>query len=83
MLIGLVVLGLQIVAGIADKQSNSVNSSFEIVHLPIALIALGLFGVGANMAARATPRAMPNPRSGSSRAALVSVRRGSRQPDEG
>jgi len=55
MLIGVLVLALQLVAGLFDQQSNSVNASFEIVHLPMVLIVLALFSVGASTARRATP----------------------------
>jgi hypothetical protein len=58
-LIAVVLLGLQLVAGMFDRQSNSVNPTFEIVHLPMLLIALGLLALGANLARRSTPFGRP------------------------
>jgi hypothetical protein len=56
-LIGLLVLGLQLVAGLADREMRSVRASFEVVHLIVVLIVLGLFAVAADRARRATPHA--------------------------
>lgn len=61
-LIGLVVLGLQLIAGIADQQMSSVTESFELVHFLVVVIVLGLFAVAVDLARRATPIAKPRPR---------------------
>jgi len=61
MLLSLVLLGLQLLADMFDHSSYSVNPSFELVHLPLLLIALTLFAVGANMSRRATPFSVPHP----------------------
>ncbi len=61
-LIGIVVLGLQLVAGLADQQMSSVSASFEVVHFLVVIIVLGLFAVAADLARRATPRAQPRSR---------------------
>lgn len=61
-LIGIVVLGLQLVAGIADQQMSSISASFEVVHFLVVIIVLGLFAVAADLARRATPSAKPRPR---------------------
>ena len=53
-LIGLLVLGLQLVAGLADQQMSSVTESFEVVHFLVVIIVLGLFAVAADLARRAT-----------------------------
>jgi hypothetical protein len=54
---GFVVLGLQLVTGIADQHGHLVRASFEVVHLPVVIIVFGLCGVAADLARRATPRA--------------------------
>ena len=61
-LIGIVVLGLQLVTGIADQQMSSVTSSFEFVHFLVVIIVLGLFAIAADIARRSTPCAEPKPR---------------------
>ena len=58
-LIGLFVLGLQLVAGVADQQMSSVTESFELVHFLVVVIVLGLFAVAVDLARRATPMAKP------------------------
>jgi hypothetical protein len=55
-LIGLLVLGLQLVAGVADQQMSSVSADFEVVHFLVVIIVLGLFAVAADLARRSTPR---------------------------
>jgi hypothetical protein len=61
-LIGLLVLGLQLVAGVADQQMSSVSASFEVVHFLVVIIVLGLFAAAADLARRATPSAEPKSR---------------------
>jgi hypothetical protein len=61
-LIGLLVLSLQLVAGVADQQMSSVSASFEVVHFLVVIIVLGLFAVAADLARRATPRIEPKSR---------------------
>ena len=58
-LIGLIVLGLQLVTGVADQQMSSVSADFEVVHFLVVIIVLGLFAVAADLARRATPRFEP------------------------
>jgi hypothetical protein len=70
-IIGIVVLGLQLVAGLADQQMSSVSASFEVVHFLVVIIVLGLFAVAADLARRATPRAQPRSRVLHSRPRLV------------
>ena len=60
-LIGLIVLGLQLVTGVADQQMSSVSADFEVVHFLVVIIVLGLFAVAADLARRATPRLEPRP----------------------
>jgi len=54
-LIGLVVLGLQLITGVADQQMSSVTDSFELVHFLVVIIVLGLFALAVDLARRATP----------------------------
>ena len=61
-LIGLLVLGLQLVAGVADQQMSSVSADFEVVHFLVVIIVLGLFAIAASLARRATPRLEPRSR---------------------
>jgi hypothetical protein len=61
-LIGLIVLGLQLITGVADQQMSSVSASFELVHFLVVIIVLGLFAAAADLARRATPLARPQPR---------------------
>ena len=61
-IVGLLVLGLQLIAGLADQQMSSISDSFEVVHFLVVIIVLGLFAVAANGARRATPHADPTPR---------------------
>jgi hypothetical protein len=61
-LIGLVVLALQLIAGIADQQMSAVSESFELVHFLVVVIVLGLFAVAVDLARRATPIAHARPR---------------------
>lgn len=61
-LIGLIVLGLQLVTGVADQRTRSVSASFELVHFLVVIIVLGLFAAAADLARRATPLARPRPR---------------------
>ena len=56
-LVGLLVLGLQLVAGLADQHMRSVTGAFEVVHVLVVIIVLVLFAVAADLAQRATPRA--------------------------
>ncbi|MDQ1479697.1 MAG: hypothetical protein QOI44_558 [Actinomycetota bacterium] len=61
-LMGFLVLGLQLAAGIDDRQAHLVSGVFEIVHLPVVLIVFGLCAIAADVARRATPRATPRSR---------------------
>jgi uncharacterized membrane protein len=54
---GFVVLGLQLVTGLADHDMHMVTGAFEIVHLLVVLIVAGLCSVAVDVANRATPRA--------------------------
>src|SRR5579871_1363257 len=57
--IGFVVLVLQIVAGIADRDANAVTDSFEAVHLLVIAIVVLLFCIAVDLARRATPVSRP------------------------
>jgi len=61
-LIGIIVVGLQLITGFADHQMRSVSASFEIVHVLVVFIVCGLFAVGADLSRRATPNAEPRSR---------------------
>lgn len=61
-IIGLVILGLQLITGLADQHMSSVSASFELVHFLVVIIVLGLFAVGADLARRVTPNAEPRSR---------------------
>jgi len=54
---GFVVLGLQLVAGLADHDRHMVTGTFEFVHLLVVIIVAGLCCVAVDVARRATPRA--------------------------
>ena len=61
-IVGLLVLGLQLIAGLADQQMSSISDSFEVVHFLVVIIVLGLFAAAADLARRATPSAEPKSR---------------------
>jgi hypothetical protein len=61
-LMAFLVLGLQLAAGLDDRQAHLVSGVFEIVHLPVVLIVFALCAIAADITRRATPRAEPKSR---------------------
>ena len=59
-LMAFVVLGLQVVAGLADHDAHSVSGLFEVDHLPVVLIVVGLCLLAAGMTRHATPKIEPH-----------------------
>ena len=61
-LIALVVLALQIGSALADREMMTLNTTFELVHLLVIIIVIGLYVTAADLNRRATPHAMPRSR---------------------
>ncbi len=59
MIMGLFVCAVQVIAGLADTRTGSVSSSFEAVHVLLPMIVLGICGIAADTARRATPSREP------------------------
>ena len=80
MLIAPLVLVLQVVSGVVDEHDGFVTASFELAHLAVAVLVVGLFAIAANMARRATPRAKPSSRMLHSYPSLAHTERASQSP---
>jgi len=61
-LIALVVLALQIGGALADREMLNLNTTFELVHLLVITIVVGLYATAADLNRRATPHALPKSR---------------------
>ena len=62
MLIGLLVFAAQALTGLSDAQDGNVPPAFEIVHVLVFVIVVGLVAVAADTARRATPLLQSSPR---------------------
>ena len=60
-IIGLLVSAAQLIAGLTDHDTSPARPSFELVHVLVVIILLGLFAVAADLARRATPKGKPAP----------------------
>ncbi|MGO9877468.1 MAG: hypothetical protein ACLPVY_27140 [Acidimicrobiia bacterium] len=59
MIMGLFVCAVQVIAGLADTRTGSVSAPFEAVHVLLPMIVLGICGIAADTARRATPSREP------------------------